>query len=278
MKLTSHQRSTGNAVEHQVAKCLLKMGFKPSKNDAYTKTRLKEVFRGVKVAPFKMCQALKHILPAKKCYFSMMPDTSGSSTSHARTTSDIIVHSNPPLHISIKHNNLSLKHQKASNLWSQMRMCESRKCRFLAAYERIETGWHAKWSRSGYLAFNELPPEAKKDLYDQVNELTVKHLMTGPKRDVQGYINFILDLPSQNKFILKCDANKNKVQLLQLKVPDDVVPTKVERQGNFVQLHLGPKICIRMRLHSCKTNVTKTIGLKYDTQIHGGGITCIASY
>lgn len=278
------QRLTGDSIELQVAMCLQKLGHK-IRDDGYSGARFKAMSCGSggrggsgskKFNAFakKICMGLKRILPPRKsCYFSMMPDTSGSSTSHTRTTSDIVVHASPPIHISIKHNNLSLKHQKSSNLWSQMRMCESRKRKFVAAYNKIETEWHAKWS--GYKAFSDLPIEAKRELYDDVNELTVKNLLSCPKKDARGYIDFILDLPAENKYILKCNVEKNKVQVLQLSVPS-VPPKSVVKEGNFVIIHLTDGLSIRMRLHSCKTNVTRTLGLKYDTQLRGGGVECIA--
>lgn len=275
------QRVKGDSIELEVAQCLLKLGHK-IRDDGYSGARFKAMSSSVsgmaclKQSAFakKICLGLKRILPPRKsCFFSMMPDTSGSSTSHTRTTSDIIVHASPPIHISIKHNNLSLKHQKSSNLWSQMRMCESRKKKFMTAYNKIETEWHARWS--GYATFSDLPSEAKRELYDDINELTVKNLLSCPKKDARGYIDFILDLPAENKYILKCNVEKNNVQVLQLNIPS-VSPTSVVKEGNFVIIHLEGGLSIRMRLHSCKTNVTRTLGLKYDTQLKGGGVECIA--
>jgi hypothetical protein len=205
-----------------------------------------------------------------------MRDTSGSSTSATRTTSDIVVHSDPPINISIKHNNLSLKHQKANKLWSQMRMCASRTKRFIEAYEKIENGWHDVWSKGGYIPFAELPPVAKTDLYDRVNALTMLHLKTGPKKDVRGYLDFILDLPTQNKYIIKCNRTKNTVNVLQVCIPSTQTVTNVVKNGNFLELSLGKNVVVRMRLHSCTTNVTKKLGLKYDTQIKGGLVQVVA--
>ena len=283
--VVNKSRIKGNATEYMVAKCLVSMGYKPL-NDGYSKKRMTAMGKDYKankankLLERKVCQGLVCILKAETkaeaVTFSLMRDTSGSSSSITRTTTDIVVHSDPPINISIKHNNLSLKHQKANKLWSQMRMCASRKTRFIAAYEKIEDEWHAKWSKGGYVAFAELPPTAKTDLYERVNALTMTHLLTGPKKDVRGYLDFILDLPTQNKYILNCDGTKNTVKILQVCIPDQQTVTKVQRNGNFLEVHLGANVLVRMRLHSCTTNVTKKLGLKYDTQVKGGLVEVVA--
>lgn len=271
-------RKIGNDIEYMVSKCLIKMGYKPAK-DGYTPGRIKAIASSYKskCLETKICQGLVCILPDKNTSFSLMRDTHGSSTSIARSTSDIVVHSDPPINISIKHNNQSLKHQKAGNLWSQMRMCASRKERFIDAYEKITSAWYDEFAKSA-ATYSELSQEAKQTLYDKVNSLILKNLVVAPRKDLQGYLAFILDLPTQNKYILRCDkSGSTSVRIMQVCVPANPPITGIKRHGNFIELQLGsPDLVVRMRLHTCKNSVTPRPALKYDTQLKGGLVDVVS--
>ena len=265
-------RQVGSNTEYLVCASLIKMGHKPM--PGYTNKRMQQISTSLSTSNNKKLEAdlitaLKRIIgPSKKLDFSLMPDTHGSSTSVSRSTSDIVIHSQPEINISIKHNNFSLKHQKAGNLWSQMRMCESRKRRFLEAYNKIGSTWLSRWS--GYSAFADMPAEAKKELYDKVNGLTLKNLVSAPHKDVCGYIDFVLDLQTHNKFILRIDSGSGSVRIMQMNIASGARINKIKRTGNFIEIGLPNDVTVRMRLHTCKTRVTKTLALKYDTQIRGG--------
>ena len=284
-------RSTGNEMEYLVSKCIIRMGFKPAK-DGYTTHRLDAIRAKVtganknKKLEDKICQGLVCILPPTVCTFSLMRDTHGSSTSITRSTSDIVINSQPPVNISIKHNNSSLKHQKAGNLWSQMRMCPSRKQRFVEAYDKITSAWYEKVMVDAAVlkskkakaptTYAELPTQAKQDLYDAVNSLILKNLVTAPQKDARGFLDFILDLPTQNKYILRCDKVKTRVRVMQLCVPADAPVSKIARKGNFIEMQLGETVTVRMRLHTCKNHLTPKPALKYDTQLKGGLVDVVS--
>jgi len=217
-------------------------------------------------------ESLVCILPEScSCSFSLVRDASGSSSSTSRTTSDIIVNvPNDPINISVKHNNLSLKHQKADKLWCQMKMCETKKERFIKEYSGICDKWH-----QGNNATLWADVDDKRELYDAVNALTIKTLTTCPKKDAFSYLDFILDLSTRNKYIIKCNILKKEVEVLQVCVPTSVLPTDLRISGNFIEMQLGPDVQVRMRLHNCTTRVKKNLGLKYDTQIKGGLVRVI---
>ena len=283
--MNNNQRKRGSEIEYLVCKCLAKMGYKPQR-DGYTAKRI----RATKCAAnarleTKICQALVCILgPAKEKkksktpLFSLMRDTHGSSTSATRSTSDVVIHSEPPINISIKHNNQSLKHQKASNLWSQMRMCPSRKRRFIEAYEKITSAWYAAhWGSGNANTYSEVSQVAKQTLYNDINSLILKNLVSAPQKDLRGYLDFILDLPTANKYIIKCDKDRAAVRVMQLCVPGNAPITGIKRVGNFIEIQLGgPDLVVRMRLHTCKNRLTPKLALKYDTQLKGGLVDVVS--
>jgi hypothetical protein len=271
-------RQSGSLTEYLVARSLISLGHRAA-DDGYTRARLVAMSKGYKrdtAMEKKVEQGLVCIIPANQRYtFSLNPDTSGSSSSSQRTTSDIVVHGPTPINISVKHNNLSLKHQKADKLWCQMRMCESRKQQFIGAYEKLCSLWISENETTSTYA--DLPPGAKTRLYNGINSLILKNLVTAPTKDVRNYLDFILDLPTQNKYIIKCNTTygKQSVEMLQLCVPNTALPTKIKRVGNFIELDLGPLVQVRLRLHSCTTNIKSKLDLKYDTQIKGGLVSIV---
>ena len=99
--IDNKSRTKGNATEYMVAKCLVSMGYKPL-SDGYSKKRMTAMgkdYKANKCLERKVCQGLVCILNAKTkadseaVTFSLMRDTSGSSSSITRTTTDIVVHS-----------------------------------------------------------------------------------------------------------------------------------------------------------------------------------------
>ena len=281
--MSSQSRTIGTMTEYLVAKCLISLGYR-AVDDGYTRARLTSMSKGYKrdkIMERKVEQGLVCILSSKsssssskRCTFSLNPDTSGSSSSSERTTSDIVVHEpQGPINISVKHNNLSVKHQKADKLWCQMRMCESRKLKFIGAYEKLCDEWLDKWTRSNKsVKYNELATGAKTELYNGINSLILRNLVTAPSKDVRNYLDFILDLPTQNKYIIKVNTtpSKQSVEMLQMCIPATATPTGIKRSGNFIEINLGPLVKVRLRLHSCTTHVKAKLGLKYDTQVQGG--------
>lgn len=290
--MNNNQRKRGSEIEYLVCKCLAKMGYKPQR-DGYTAKRISAIKCAANARlETKICQALVCILgPAKEkekkksktALFSLMRDTHGSSTSATRSTSDVVIHSEPPINISIKHNNQSLKHQKASNLWSQMRMCPSRKRRFIEAYEKITSAWYAAHCAPGpgpgtsASTYSEVSQVAKQTLYNDINSLILKNLVSAPQKDLRGYLDFILDLPTANKYIIKCDKDRAAVRVMQLCVPGNAPITGIKRVGNFIEIQLGgPDLVVRMRLHTCKNRLTPKLALKYDTQLKGGLVDVVS--
>jgi hypothetical protein len=219
------------------------------------------------IAAYKEQHGLKRLPPGGR-QFALQSDNAGSSVAAQPTTGDVIIANN--LHISIKHNNLSLKHQKANKLALQLQLVPAKKASFESSFTHISAEFYKRWKSRG--TFAKITFEERMELYDRINRLTVEYLQGATKAEFARYISFILSGEACNKssYILNCDTKGNRVSVLSTckaleATSKDKKPT-IEIRGTFIYITIG-KTIIKMRLHTCTSRITPCIGLKYDTRL-----------
>ena len=295
------QRSRGTSLEQLVSKVILNRGIRVDPKCNYTKRRMcnnkKEsisdnfdIDHQENPIASLIESMLDTVLPpvSKRQSFQLKQDSAGHLEN---SSSDIIVRCCPnDIHFSVKHNNLSIKHPKANRLNLQMKMKKADADRYTSAYAKINSRYYKQWTtkrtpsgKSGThvataTTFASLPGGEKNQLYREINELTVKYILKASDESLDAYIKFLLDLPSENKYIIKCDFDKNIVSLLQLKTPTlsssgkakaEKPKVHVSSSGTTINLEYKGYL-VSLRLHNCTTRIMPTLGLKYDVKVHNG--------
>lgn len=293
-RLKNVSRMFGNATEYMVCKCLMTKRYKPM--DDYTtnrfntmKANFEEVEKDVTMCPAKIGQAVDYIINQSACHaitssgnqtlrtrkvFQLQKDTAGSSSCANPTTSDIIIGNN--IHISIKNNNLSIKHQKANKLGLQMKMDEEDRKDFERDYSQINDDFFMKWSDRD--SFSNVTLIEKMEMYNKINALTMFYLT---KVDPYQYLLFILDLATPH-YILKCNVRKNTIAILKSNITPEVLSSKsssltMHVKGTILYICMD-EYTIKMRLHNCTSKITKTLGIKYDTTLHKNMFTSFTPF
>lgn len=214
---------------------------------------------------------LKYMCKGYKCAQLTCP-SSGSSGKQNPTTADIILLKDKSdkngLHISVKHNNFSMKHQRPHMLYRQVKMDRRQSALFINDYSKIVNYWILKWKRK-YNMYSEIPITQKHKLYSEINTLTVNYLNKNII-NLKRYINFIID--QKTKYIIHLNIHQNKCDIFKKR--HIVLDPKITMDNGFVFIHLNknnantPKI--RLRIHTCKNKFDgKTIHVKYDSILYG---------
>ena len=268
-------RSIGNAIEYLVCRCLINKRFVPQ-------SRLDRLAKDVKYVPisapmtkrvndaldyvictYKASQGLKR-LPNRR--FTVQGDNAGSSRATHPTTGDVIIADH--LHLSIKHNNLSLKHQKANKLALQLQLSAKEKAKFETSFSQISREFYERWKIRD--KFCNVTFSERMEMYDRVNGLTVEYLKGASEAEFTRYITFLLcDKPLH--YILNCDTKGERVSVLSTSGGGGCgggtgSNRDISIRGTFIYITHGSSQ-IKMRLHTCTSRITPCIGLKYDTRL-----------
>ena len=265
------QRSRGTSVEQIVSRALLARGVRVDPRCAYTKARMRVTNNEESNSNITnhLDTIFEKVLPpiSKRQSFQLKQDSAGHLE---HSSSDIVVHCCPDIHFSIKHNNTSLKHPKANKLYRQMRMSDENAEVFKQKYARINDRFYKAWKT--FKSFAMLPLGEKTRMYREINELVLREIRRAPRESIDSYLDFLLDLPIDNKYIIKCDTVKGSASLLQLaqekkSAKKSKVDAHISASGTTIDLvYRGYQVSIR--LHNCKTRLSPTLGLKYDVHVH----------
>ena len=290
-------RTNGNRMEFFASQALIKYGIKPNKSDTYTIQKIRKFKTNSnrnKVVEAKMYLALSSVIDGyvkkkskKGCilrktydkFFYLNPDGAGSSAQVKPTTSDIVVvlsdAAGPTyINLSIKNNNLSLKHQMPNKLWLQLQLKGKRKQSFIEEYAKINAIFYKKWKN--HTSFSQVSFNEKSKWYTRINNLTKKYLLSSTPTAFRRYISFIMDLGTRQKYIIRYSPS-GIVDVIKQDMKNITSKYKITVTTSFLKVSFLGGSTIKMRLHNCQSKITKMMGLKYDTTLVNG-LDIIASY
>lgn len=266
-------RKVGNAFEYMVCRALDSLGVTPG--DEFTVLKLKRLHKDYTILNeskrtthakhAQLCKALRSLKTtfAPNTTYHLQSDGQGARGCSA----DLIITSDPPIRLSIKHNNKYIKHQRCNKLYLQLSLDEADTRKFRSQYSLINNVYYMKWKNT---KFSNISIEEKFELYREINDLTVKWLKKDHTK-LLNYIAFILDAKKES-VILHWDPNKGVADVLQhdivLKEHDSSI--EVWTKNSFVYIQIDRKTLIKMRLHNGSSRITPTLSLKYETTIEGG--------
>lgn len=265
-------RVTGNAFEYMVCLCLQQRNVLPIDAKTKDKTlrlltsseRVEDPHKGLKLEKLhSLFDSLKVVFPSATRY-ELNADNLGAQGD----TADIVIH---PCNIklSIKNNNSFIKHQRANKLYLQLGLTYGDASTFQQQYKEINDRYHKMWA--GLSKFKQVKTSDKFAMYVEINKLTMSWLKKDPVY-LKRYLEFVLDSMDPNKYIIKWDARRKKMLLLQFDQLDQLhlaaaQPTFKIRAGSFLEIGAGD-LLVKMRLHNASSRISNTLSMKYSTTIH----------
>ena len=212
----------------------------------------------------KLCENYK--------YIHVTNPNDGSSLKNKPTTADIILYKDHTmtggLGISVKYNNLSMKHHRPHMLHKQMKMTRHLASLFNSEYNKVSKKWYHKLRN--FTTYSEMTQDIKLSFFYDINLLTVNWLNNNP-RLFSNYIRFIID--DSTPIIIKVNTNKeiDVLKKKRYKIKDSKAYVNYER--GIIHIIPSPSSLntpiIQMRLHTCERYIGNSLSLKYDVKING---------
>lgn len=166
--------------------------------------------------------------------------------------------------ISCKKNNMSVKHQRPSNLDKQLHLTDDDSSKYRLEYKQVNDEFYNKIKECG--TFNKICREIKDQLYTQVNDVVMKYINDANTTSVQAFYKFLLSV--EEKFILQYNDNAKQLTLydnINVQQPTKMVAKK--KNDNYLIVECDNGVTLSLRLHNASSKVTKSLSLKYDTKI-----------
>lgn len=248
----------GKLFEHLICDCIEEKGIQ-----ILGKQRNKPLqsFSDTKIKKEKINKVLDYFSFQPHTWYQLTPLSQGVQGD----TSDIVmIPSN--IRLSIKHNNMFIKHQRCNKLHKQLKLGHDDARQFEEEYKAINDKYFNKWKHCK--TFNRCD---KTELYNEINRLSLKW-MSGKHEHLVCYLNFILDL-NPKKYIIFWDKRKQLVQIIHFDKLKDIIYNETPHlyiSGNFIIIDFS-SILIKMRLHNASSRITRTLSLKYCTTIQDNG-------
>jgi hypothetical protein len=168
-----------------------------------------------------------------------------------------------PIGISLKHNNLSLKHPHPLGLSKYLTKKES--MIYIKKYKIINSKWNDKISI--YLKYNDIDKDMIYELYSDYVDILYNALISSDIC-IQGILKFCLSINNKTQYIMYKICKTDDVIVLEHN-PNIVLNNfKVKRVSQSTIIILIDTLSIKMRLHTSKSKISNNINLKYD-------VTCI---
>jgi hypothetical protein len=269
----------GNALEYAICQGLQKRKIAPFSTETSDKLkRLKRDFDTVNEPSRIKYRRLDSVLDtlgitqAKFPQYELTHETIG----HIKAdTSDLILHSpsdpKDNIKLSIKNNNTYIKHQRPNKLYLQLQLTQKESLRFISAYTAVNDRYFNLWK--DLKTWNNVPTTKKFELYEEINQLTLKWISANPAR-LMCYLGFVLDAADPKKYILKWDPSMNDFMVITYNADDFSIKGKAAkyelsvRDSSFVMIKVGTKHLVQLRIHNASSRITKVLSLKYTTTIH----------
>lgn len=273
--MAQRARLVGNALEYLVCMALEKRQVNPKDPTTSEKTnRLKRDFDRMQEPHSMLIQKYQKlddvfdslgVTSARFPTYYINPDNQGDSRGGGQTA-DIVLPSTTtsPIKLSIKNNNVFIKHQRPNKLHMQLGLDAEDAAAFQGQYKEINDRYYQKWhQQSGYRLFNQIPTEEKFALYQEINDLTISWMLKDLDK-LRRYVFFVLDV-DPDKYILKWDPGRTDFSVISgIKTSLDEPPSITTRDGSFIEIRTHD-LLVKLRMHNARSRITPTLSLKYNT-------------
>jgi len=160
------------------------------------------------------------------------------------------------LGISLKNNNLSLKHPRARSFGNLL------DAEYVRQYEELNNSWYAGFEEVQAETFSECRKSSISSMYNDFTSLLKKHIVAC---NAQSLVNYCCSITDTN-YIIKRNKNgtfttyQNKIDIGQLSI--NVIPVS----DNTFHIKLSNNLVLSFRIHTASKRVTKMLSLKYDVK------------
>ena len=193
--------------------------------------------------------------------FDITIPSDGSSCTK-RSTADILLYNGEnkrSVGLSIKHNNMSIKHHRPHMLHKQMQLSSELSSVFQKDYQRIQNKWLKYFSSYNFGQYNEMNIYTRMSMLNDFNVLTANWLNDN-QECISKYVNFIID--KQTPYILKVntDGSVDIYKKKRYRIFKPFVYVNYEKASIYIVLdstNTSP-ISLCMRLHTCTYLQTQT--------------------
>jgi len=177
----------------------------------------------------------------------------------ANTSNDLELRNtitNKSLGISLKNNNLSLKHPRARSFGNLL------DAEYTKQYIELNDSWYAGFEEVQAETFSECRKSSISSMYSDFTSLLKKHIVTCDARSLANYCCSIVD----TDYIIKRNKNgtfttyQNKIDIERLSI--NVIPVS----DNTFHVKLSNNLVLSFRIHTASKRVTKMLSLKYDVK------------
>lgn len=171
----------------------------------------------------------------------------------AGDSSDIILHCSDGiiLPISLKYNNLSIKHPRPNSL-----KCCNLPDQYYSEFKELNDKWYKNFSDSGYCVFSEVSKSDKFKMYRQFNELVLKHIVS-----IDQVVALFKFCTSIDQYLLVYEPKRGVLNYYRIK---DSSSTDLPVLVSDTTFKTG---ILSFRLHTASKSITPTLSLKYDVTV-----------
>ena len=201
--------------------------------------------------------------------FVLQKDCAGHSRSSDIVIFEMSKNMKQEIHISVKSNNMSIKHPSVSNMPKQLQMDSVAGAKFKSELTSIYDHFYNQWSIENQ-TLNTVTRLEKTKLYKRVNNLVAMHVRRASGDNLEKFITFLLD---PETYILTCSvpAGEASIYKIDMNVLKESVlggnKIKVRGYGSSFLL-FGENGEIRLRLHTSRSALCSNLALKYDVTVH----------
>jgi len=255
----------GSLFENTVIRCLKAMSISPLNQRTFNKSyQLQDIENKHATNSAKQMNQMykistclnQFIKNPTNCSYNIINDGRNGDSTDIR-----LIEGSSEYNFSLKHNNLSIKHQTPSNLYRQLLLTPNQTIDYRKEYTMINNKYYYQWKDTMQFCNVTNKPEA---IYE-VNSLVEKYINRSSLIQQNNYINFLLSL-QENKYIMKWNDTDETLSLIKWNIANSVI-TNSSIVENSLLLNLSNDIKIKMRLHTGSKNITRRLSLKYDTTI-----------
>lgn len=269
-----NSRSSGDIFEYHVVHSLELLGIKPFNEttkkrrqdllDAYDKHNQESIAERIKINKLLdkfivYCRTL-HNRPF--IHYRLNTDNMGKQG----IVSDVVIVDDMKNDISLscKKNNLSLKHQRPSNLDSHLQLDEALSTAYREKYKNVNDTLHKEIQ--AFKTFKDIPYDKKEKVYGCINKLVIETLQEASQTHVARLYEFIVSV--EKKLVLLYDSSARQLKVYNYLLQD--IPKSMEvtsKNNNYVCIKFDNGLLVQMRLHNASSRITKSLSIKYDTKI-----------
>ena len=241
-------RKSGDQFEYRITKLIINQGVKFS--DTKSKDKFNKWEPQFKYVSYSIPIDFKLYTTIRLC-----TDKEGCTGSNADM---ILINATDSLAISLKNNNLSIKHPRPSSIYKQL--VKPLQVEYVDKYAALNAKYYKLAIDNGYTAFEQFSANEKIKMYREFIQL-LYGMCRRSRKSCISLFKFCTGVHDKNQVVIK--QQKGKITCYKCKEIDYDGVVKIKKIS-YNSFHINVSgVCIKFRIHTASKRVTKTLSLKY---------------